>query len=180
MTEYGNWEVIRRLGEGGQGVVYLASDKRAFDRKAILDRITRARLPSTSTQEHLDEAAADLAKAVAEYGKREDPQSCGALKILHTPAQGAALEKQLDRMKAEIEALRSLDHPSIIRILDQNLDQRWFVMQYFPAGPLSQHISKFAGNFLAALMNFRPLVEAVAEMHRENIFLSSDQLLLAG
>jgi hypothetical protein len=91
-------------------------------------------------------------------------------------------------MKAEIEALRSLDHPSIIRILDHNLDKRWFVMQYFPGGPLSQHISKFAGNFAAALRSFRPLVEAVAEMHKkrlvhrdikpENIFLLQDRLVL--
>jgi serine/threonine protein kinase len=114
-----------------------------FDRKQVLERITRARLqPGSSTQQSLETTAEELAEAIVQYSKRENPLSCGALKVLHAVTADEAFEKQLDRMKAEVDALRTLQHPNIIRILDANLDHRWFVMQYFPGGPLAAHMSE--------------------------------------
>jgi serine/threonine protein kinase len=114
----------------------------------------------------------------------------GALKVLHPSKNPDTYTKQIKRMRNEIDALAAIRHPNIIRILDSNLDERWFVMEYFPEGPLSKHLTRYQGNILVALEAFRPLVEGVAEMHSkgqvhrdikpENVFLSGTGNLLLG
>lgn len=189
MSSYGKWEIVRPLGEGGQGKVYLSLDTNKLDLAAIKGRISVARLqPASSMQQSLDESAAHLAEAIFEYGKRESAENLGALKVLHTPTEGGSIQKQLERMKAEVEALNSVSHSNLIHILDHDLENGWFVMEYLPDGTLSDHLATFRCNLLAALRQFRCLVEAVAELHRsgfvhrdikpENVFMSSRGLVL--
>src|SRR6266852_4118294 len=189
MDKYGRWEIVKPLGEGGQGKVYVSLDTQKLDLAATKGRISVGRLPHVgSTPLDLDQSAADLADAILEYGKRDLPENLGALKVLHTPSEHGSIRKQLERMKAEVEALNSVSHSNLIRILDHDLENGWFVMEYLPDGTLSEHLGTFRGNLLAALKQFRPLVEAVAELHRssfvhrdikpDNVFTSPRGLVL--
>src|SRR5712664_465948 len=189
MNKYGRWKTARPLGEGGQGKVYVSLDTHKLDLTAIKRRISVGRLAHAgSTQQVLDDSAADLAEAILEYGKRDFLENLGALKVLHTPSESSGFQKQLQRMKAEVEALRSVSHSNLIRILDHDLERGWFVMEYFPDGTLAEHLLTFRGDFVSALKQFRSLVEAVEELHRsnyvhrdikpENVFMSPRGLVL--
>jgi len=95
-------------------------------------------------------------------------------------------------MKNEIRALQGLNHPNIIRILDANLDRRWFVTEYFPERSLAEpkHRNKYKGRLIDALVAFRPLVAGVAALHArklvhrdikpQNIFVSPGRGLVLG
>jgi len=93
-------------------------------------------------------------------------------------------------MENEVTALSKLSHPNVIRILDEDLKSGWFVTEFYGGDPLSKSLTRFRGNFCAALAALRPVVDAVAQMHTqglvhrdikpENIFLDqTGNLILA-
>jgi len=55
----------------------------------------------------------------------------GALKVLHP---GQALTKAQERLRKEISALRSLNHPNLVRILDCDTNATWIVYEALIAG----------------------------------------------
>ena len=59
--------------------------------------------------------------------------------------EGAAEDEAaaLERMKRELSALESVDHPALVKVLDSNLDEKWFVMELFEGGTLSNHLKKY-------------------------------------
>ena len=71
----------------------------------------------------------------------------GALKELLPFEEGAAEDEAaaLDRMKRELSTLESVNHPSLVRVLDSNLDQKWFVMEYIEGGTLSNRLGSYKG-----------------------------------
>ncbi len=95
----------------------------------------------------------------------------------------------LARMKRELDALRAVDHPALIKVLDSDLDHRWFVMECFDH-TLKAQPDRFKGRPLDALRAIRPLVEAVARLHTagivhrdikwDNVFLGTDGGLVLG
>jgi hypothetical protein len=58
--------------------------------------------------------------------------------------------------------LKLVDHPNIIRIIDSAL--RKLVCN--EDGPLSRHLARFKARTVESLEAFRPLVEAVASLHK--------------
>jgi serine/threonine protein kinase len=190
MPKYGHWETIEEISSGGQGTVYSARNLNRLDLEETKVRIADASmeiLPSSMRPTQIARAA-DLADAILRYGRANDAEFCGALKVLHPAKNPVRGSKQLERMKREIKGIRSLSHPNIVRILDENLDEHWFVMELFCEGTLANNLSNDQGDFTSALRRFRPLVEAVAAMHEaglvhrdikpENIFNSSGRLIL--
>ena len=116
----------------------------------------------------------------------------GALKELLPFEEGAAEDEAaaLERMKRELLTLESVNHPSLVKVLDSNLEQKWFAMEYLEGGTLSNHLGTYKGRVLDALKAFRPIVDAVSALHTEkvvhrdikpdNIFVASDgHLVLA-
>jgi serine/threonine protein kinase len=93
-------------------------------------------------------------------------------------------------MEGEVRTYESVTHPNLLRILDKNLPEDWFVTEYHPLGPLTKHLGRCAGDPLAALRAFRPLVEATAVLHEQrmihrdikpaNIFVTVDGSLVLG
>lgn len=191
---YGKWEVINKLGGGGQGEVYLVKDtERTGSTERRLKEIKEAitRLASVQPSEDEKQMGGLLVDAISYLIPKDiNPTTVGALKILHEPREKEGYEKAQERMRREVEALSRIDHPNILKILDCNLDEGWFVGEYHPRGPLSFHKALFKGDMLGALEAFQPLVEGVAELHKSNIihrdikphnvFLSTDNRLVLG
>ena len=193
-AQYGNWEVIEFVAQGGQGRVYRVRnvseisnrDERRKILKNIIDAFTGMR--SDSDQEIAASCfAAEIIRIVSES---ESPS--GALKEL-LPFEESIAEDEataLERMTQELSILESVDHPALIAILDRNIDQRWFVMEFHEGGTLSTHLGEYKGRVLHTLQSFRPIVEAVSLLHAkrvvhrdikpDNIFVTTDgQLVLA-
>ncbi len=194
MKTYGKWEEVKPLGEGGQGAVFLVKNTQdTGETTKLLAEIRRAVLSlaqSTQPPDSARKSAEELIKAINCFSPNIPTVHLGALKMLHKPKESAGFEKALERMKQEVNALRSMDHPNILKGLDANVDERWFVGEYHPGGTLWQKKDLFKGNILGALTALRPLVEAVAQLHRSdrvhrdikphNVFVASDGRLVLG
>ncbi len=195
MSEYGRWEILSKLGEGGQGTVHLALDTQGLNivsgnvpgEETLNSALRTALRISFKEQRPL---ADQLAQAFLNYGKIKNGTILGALKVFHSEPQEEDYKKQLDRLKKEVRGLSEVHHPNIAQILDHQLDKRWLVTQYFPLGPLSSHSDYFQGDMLTSIKAFRGLVEAVARMHEKglvhrdikpgNIFVTESRDLVLG
>ena len=192
MKQYGKWLPLRELGTGGQGTVHLARDTTKADIDTITSNITKLlqRYSLTETTQDSIPKTKKLLKFIHSYIRLDDEQNLAALKVLHKGESLKELDRQLQRMKREVNALNKVSHPNIVSILDEQLEEGWFTMQYFPNGTLAQRPESYRGNMLAALTAFRPLVDAVSKLHREgwvhrdikpdNIFVAGDGRLILG
>ena len=197
MTEsarFGKWEVVERISRGGQGQVYLVRDvSGAADTTERWKKLQKAitTLNGTSEKWRHEEAGSQLADEIRQIiGESQLPK--GALKELLPFEEAAAADEAaaLDRMKRELSVLESVNHPCLVKVLDSNLDNKWFVMEYFEGGKLSDRLEIYEGRVLDALKAVRPIVDAVCSLHTEkvvhrdikpdNIFVASDGHLVLG
>ena len=194
MSVYGKWETLKELGRGGQGAVYLSQDTtrtNSTGQKLESIRVAVQNLAGVHTPEDHHRHAELLTRTIAESVLQSDPANLGALKLLHQPASDeSTFEKAKERMAREVAALAKITHPNVLKILDQNLKDAWFVGEYHSHGPILNHPVLYKGNILAAVTAFRPLVEGVAALHEAkivhrdikpgNVFLSTDKRLVLG
>ena len=193
-AQYGKWEVVRSIGRGGQGLVYMVRDASGTPNTADRLRTLRnaiASLAAPGEESQYQEFGLQFADEIRRIvGDSETP--LGALKELLPLEEGTAEDEAtaIERMKRELSTLESVDHPSLVKVLDSNLDQKWFVMEFFEGGTLSGHLGTHKGHVLDALKTFKPIVDAVAALHTnnvvhrdikpDNIFVASDgHLVLA-
>jgi serine/threonine protein kinase len=92
----------------------------------------------------------------------------GALKQLLPIDNAVNAQTALTRMKTELEILKAVQHPSLVRVLDDHIEDGWFVTELFRHGTLGDHIDLHKGRILQALTAFRPLVEAVSELDQRD------------
>ena len=198
MEKIGNWEIIKPLGEGGQGKVYLVRNCKQLDlSKEVLNIANDIRELSAAVKEKekVQKQSESFVRTLRQILDSENPLNLGAMKQLHKTEETSENQKAKTRMKKEIEALKSIKHPNIIEILDDNIRDGWFVGKYFPKGPISKHRELFQGRLLFCLQALRPLIHAVSTMHKaeflrtalihrdikpENIFISDNGQLVLG
>ena len=194
LAKYGKWEVVKPIDRGGQGQVYLVRDlsgvSNTTERYSTLQNALGT-LALPGEQWRYEEAYSQIADEIREI-VNESQAPMGALKEL-LPLEESAAEDgaaALDRMKQELWTLQSVSHPSLVKVLDSNLDQQWFVMEYLEGGTLANCLKAYKGRVLDALTAFRPIVDAVSALHTkkvvhrdikpDNIFVASDgHLVLA-
>ncbi len=193
MAQFGKWQTAQELGKGGQGSVFIAWDTTKYRPDGIADEIKNAVLgmSAITQQESSESKAHDLARSILRYGQSENAEHCGALKILHAPEHSAGYpEEQLRRMKREVYALKQAIHPNVVRVLDERIEERWFVTEYFRQGNLNANRSGYKGDLLKSLLAIRPLIEGASQLHKkklvhrdikpENVFVSADRGLVLG
>ena len=197
MTEsarYGKWEVVKPINRGGQGQVYLVRDASGDPNTGQQWRNLRhamTTLVGVAEESDHEEAGSQFADEIRRIAS-ESQAPLRALKKLLPFEEGAAEDQAaaLERMKQELSVLESVNHSSLVKVLDSNLDQKWFVMEFFEGGTLSNHLQTYKGRVLDALRAFRPIVDAVSALHTEkvvhrdikpdNIFVASDGHLVLG
>ena len=184
---HGKWEVVKPIGRGGQGQVYLVRDTSGFTDtqvqwKTLQDAVKT--LGAAAEVSRFQEAGAKLADEIRQIAK-EGHAPLGALKKLLPIDEGAAGDEAaaLERMKGELSTLKSVSHPSLVKVLDNNLDQKWFVMEYLDGGTLSNRLRAYQGRPLDALRAFRPIVDAVSALHTKSVVhrdIKPDNIFVAG
>jgi eukaryotic-like serine/threonine-protein kinase len=107
--------------------------------------------------------------------------------------------KRTDRFKREVEACKQLEHPNILRIIDDDANavtdpkkRPFLVTEYCPRGSLADHPLPVGTPVLSILETFRQICAAVAYAHNhdpcvvhrdlkpENIFLREDGTAVLG
>lgn len=202
------WEIIELLGQGGQGKVYSVRDRtlRDNDIPKYLEAVSRrtngaARNAAPRLFRHRSDRKASLMKAKLQIEESVDilkraidkqkqlPKA--ALKVLHAPQDARDPERAAERIQREMNAMAAVSHPNLLKILDCDPVEQWFVSEFHASGSIHSQLGRmFKSNFPAALKAFRPFVEGVAELHKRNIvhrdikpnniFLASDGRLVLG
>jgi len=168
MADIDRWEKIRPLGEGGQGRVSLVRrPARTASRQAPRGQI-RSCIGGIGGHagESSDSVVQRLLQAIGEYNRIEDSDELGALKEFQIPPDDKAEEaRAVGRLRGEVQALESINHPAVLKLLHHNISERFIVTEYHPNGTLDKQLHRYKGNVLKALEAFRPLVDAVVEIH---------------
>jgi serine/threonine protein kinase len=190
------WVIVREIGGGGQGKVFQAYDKFKFDLEGEIIPAFKDAIVSFSGAQTPDMKVRDfkqLYKGITKLIEMKDEKNHGALKILHEPNDARDSNLAYERIKKEIVAMSKVSHSNLIEILDSDKEGKWLVSKYYPLGNLAEFLKNqnpFTGNIVNALRAFRPLVTAVAELHKngivhrdikpENIFLDFEGNLILG
>src|SRR5687767_5135744 len=187
------WPILRELGSGGQGDVYLVlhPDRAAAETNAIhdIDNALRQGGAMAQTPDQRIKWSMELARGVTEVTRPHKPAELGAAKRYKIPKTKDS-EKALGRLKVEIETLRENEEPSLLRLIDANADERWMITEYHQRETLAHHPDLFKGQPIQALTAFRDLVRGVVALHNAvvvhrdiklaNIFLDDDGRLVLG
>lgn len=189
------WELKDPLGEGGQGKVYLAFDRRATKKGQVefaLLQFLNNLAGSIASSEVRFERAKELRSIILEIIEAERVECRGALKILHAAGVEGVAGQAQERMLREMAVMAQVSHSSCVRILDSYPEEYAYVSEYYPNGTLKDKLGDFSGDLLRTLKHIRPMVEAVAELHSrspqvvhrdikpENIFIAADGRLVLG
>jgi serine/threonine protein kinase len=193
-TQFGTWVKLESKGRGGQGEVFRArkiNPPSQVNLSWLADAVRDSgEYKSIADRQQGAERLVSLIRQIATEVSDGEHAQIGALKVLHETVDEQAAEKAAARMSAEVEALRKLDHPSLVHIYEANTSERWFVMEYFNRGTLLDVLGRTQSDVLGSLLAFRPLVEAVSELHKRelvhrdikpaNVFVGDDGRLVLG
>lgn len=190
-----HWDVLDELSKGGQGQVFKVLQRsRPQDIDLALQGLCEFVRSSAENAPQLAERLPNVIPILQTLLTPHDPQYLGALKRFEIPEDDKEeAARAVKRLEHEIRALAATgNQPGILRLLDSDLKARSIVTEYHAGGTLTEHLDRYRGDALGALLAFRPLVQAVAALHSrqevivhrdikpDNIFVTSDGRLVLG
>ena len=111
------------------------------------------------------------------------------LKRLHANEDARDPAKADARFRREVEAMEKCDHAHLLKIVDYNLDEKWFVAPFHPGGKVGE-LTGTVGDVAETIRRIRPVIAAVAYLHEsgkvhrdikpDNIFVAADDRLVLG
>jgi len=183
---YAGWEIVKPFGNmTGQSEVFLVRSPH---------RVAELAESAVTIHKYMGAIRLDqsqlFAVAVWQSARPDSPSELGALKVFKSRGDDAAAEEEaLDRLKGEIQVLK-WGRRGLLKLLASSEEQRWIITEYQPNGTLENQPLRFRGQASVALRAFRPLVEAVANLHKEgivhrdikpaNVFVGNDSTLILG
>lgn len=183
------WEIVDEIGVGGQGKVFQVYDnsiKKETDRNI-------SEFFNNIKSNHINDIQSNLDKFFGLVYKRlslQDSNYHKALKILHKPEDARDFGLAKERIDNELKAMHDIQHPNLLKIIEYDIEDHWFVSKLYQNGTLAKKHSQFYGKALYILKKLRPLIEGVSELHQnkivhrdikpENIFLNNDNELILG
>ena len=186
------WEKLDELGAGGQGTVYRAHPI-SFGPLAdahVWEAIVQLATHKTISDDHRARQIKTLQEYLPNIFNRDNPQYQCALKVLHPFEQARDAESANERIRREIDAMSRCSHPNLLKIVDHDREDKWYASKFYVKGSLDKHLELFNGHVEKSLAAFRPLVEAVAYLHQnnmvhrdikpQNIFVDDDGQLILG
>ncbi len=192
MSYKDKWKILNPIGEpGGQGTVYRVIPLKEYN--SIISKLSQSirNLSEVNVHEPIyKKSAEELYDKIIDIIKIEKPENQGALKILHGIEQARDFKNQEARILREIEAMKKITHPSLLKILDYDPNEYWFVSEYHPNNTIKDNSELFFGEALFTLKKMKPLIEGVSKLHDagyihrdikpQNIFISSNNELILG
>ena len=187
------WKVVEELPGGGQGKVYRVLNKLELLGAAdsIIEQIRNltATIVQRSKEERIDTLLEQLPKFIA----LSDINNHYALKELHDPQRARDPVLASMRMEREIEAMKILteiNHPNLIKLIDHNENDLWFVTKFYPRGSVENNRHYFTSNSILVLESIYELLSSLDILHKkkfihrdikpENIFVSNNNQLILG
>lgn len=184
---FGKWQIQHELGKGGQGTVYLVKPTDT-SRDEVATRLFELIFAAAHNSDR--SSAKLLYDLIAGVVDNAQNPTFGALKVLHAFQDPADEEKAIGRLKSELDTLASISHPALIRVLDAEPSEKWFVTEFFGKGDLTSSLLETRDNIEATLLRLKPVVHAVSMLHEkdlvhrdikpENTFVREDGSLVLG
>src|SRR5688500_16261015 len=113
----GSWPVVRELGSGGQGVVYLVrSPQRHAEIQKATERIDAALYRGGAIAQDRHAVVTNLVEGVAAYSRADAPDELGAGKVYKIP-DGPEADKALGRLRVELDVLSKISSPHSLRVI---------------------------------------------------------------
>ena len=178
----GRWRVVREIGRGGQGIVYEVEDTSSLEGEdALLARFDEI-LPQVAAGIRIPEHVSNLRELVHLIRRVWATPPRAALKTLLPPDEAVNPSTARERMRVELKTMSEITHPSLIPILDKDIDDFWYVTMFFPNGSLAAKLDLYKNRVLDSLRALQPIVEVVAEFHRSGFVhrdIKPDNLFIA-
>ncbi len=185
------WKDIEILPAGAQGKVYRVLDNSKYvsihsEITTVLNRVKKL----SREAPHVNVPVDDLIPKLAEISQIYNPLHQGVLKVLNQHDDPELELQAKERIKREIDALKTIEHSNLLDLIDYDDNYEWFVSRFYPNGALDKHEDKYTGKVLEALKSLRPLVDGISLLHQEelihrdikpqNIFIDSNDELILG